>query len=82
MGVGSSISLHKASSCEVTAGKLFDDMDTSGDGQLTVVELYDATMRYGEEISAHWTLERIKTTIDRFDADSDGRLRKRWPVLR
>jgi hypothetical protein len=47
MGVGSSISLHKARSCEVTAGKLFDDMDTSGDGQLTVVELYDATMRYG-----------------------------------
>ena len=75
MGAGSSVpSLKKAMHDPEAARKIFDDMDANHDTELTVVELYDATRRYGEQISAEWTLDLIKATVERFDANGDGKI--------
>ena len=41
-----------------------------------VLQLYDATQRYGEKIQAEWTLDIIKETVGRFDFDGDGKMNR------
>jgi DNA polymerase elongation subunit (family B) len=50
------------------------DFDTNGDGTLSVIELYDAAVKYGEAIDGEWSLDRIKEALDRFDANGDKKL--------
>jgi hypothetical protein len=74
MGAGSSVSLKKARESEEFAEKVFKDFDTNGDGTLSVIELYDAAVKYGEAIDGEWSLDRIKEALDRFDANGDKKL--------
>jgi len=74
MGAGSSVSLKKARESEEFAAKAFAKMDANGDGVLSVIELYDSAVQFGEAIDGDWSLDKIKEALARFDENGDGKL--------
>ena len=72
MGAGASHQAAKALEKEddADAEAYFKQLDASGDGNLSVIELYNHT----REVHVDWPPDEIKATIELFDENKDGKI--------